>query len=102
MICGHLLRAALAGSWVLAILTVANVASPEAIASGQIRFAAIGQDPNDVARFLDLGFPVAALLSWMGDSLAGPASGARLSSAGIRRGVADRFAGRFSCRRSSR
>ena len=28
----------------------------------QIRFAASGQDPNDVARFLDLGFPVAALL----------------------------------------
>ena len=57
-----LLRAVLAGSWVLAVLTVANVASPEAIASGQIRFAAIGQDPNDVARFLDLGFPMAALL----------------------------------------
>jgi O-antigen ligase len=32
------------------------------MAAGQIRFAAIGQDPNDVARFLDLGFPVAALL----------------------------------------
>ena len=36
--------------------------SPEAIAAGQIRFAAYGQDPNDVARFLDLGFPLAALL----------------------------------------
>ena len=58
----ELLRAMLAGSWVLAILTVANLASPDAIASGQIRFAAFGQDPNDVARFLDLGFPVAALL----------------------------------------
>lgn len=70
-----LLRAALAGLWVLAILTVANVGSPDAIASGQIRFAAIGQDPNDVARFLDLGFPVAALLSgwetrWPGRLLA--------------------------------
>src|ERR1017187_3414975 len=70
-----LLRAALAGSWMLAILTVANFGSPEAIASGQIRFAAIGQDPNDVARFLDLGFPVAALLSgwetrWPGRLLA--------------------------------
>ena len=70
-----LLRAALAGSWMLTILTVANFGSPEAIASGQIRFAAIGQDPNDVARFLDLGFPVAALLSgwetrWPGRLLA--------------------------------
>ncbi len=57
-----LLRAYVAGSWVLAVLTVANIASPEAIAAGQIRFAAEGQDPNDVARFLDLGFPMAALL----------------------------------------
>ncbi|HEY1897977.1 MAG TPA: O-antigen ligase family protein [Terracidiphilus sp.] len=55
-----LLRAYVAGSWVLAILTVANLASPEA--AGQIRFVAEGQDPNDVARFLDLGFPMAALL----------------------------------------
>jgi O-antigen ligase len=51
-----------AGSWVLAILTLANFASPESIAAGQIRFAAYGQDPNDVARFLDFGFPLAALL----------------------------------------
>jgi O-antigen ligase len=41
----------------------------------QIRFAAFGQDPNDVARFLDLGFPIAALLldgkeSWVGRVLA--------------------------------
>jgi len=57
-----LLRAYVAGSWVLAALTLANFASPEAIAAGQIRFAAVGQDPNDVARFLDLGFPLAALL----------------------------------------
>jgi len=57
-----LLRAFVAGSWVLALLTVANFGSPEAIAAGQIRFAAVGQDPNDVARFLDLGFPLAALL----------------------------------------
>ncbi len=55
-----LLRAYVAGSWVLAILTIANLASPEA--AGQIRFVAEGQDPNDVARFLDLGFPMAALL----------------------------------------
>jgi O-antigen ligase len=57
-----LFRAYIAGSWVLALLTLANLASAEAIASGQIRFAATGQDPNDVARFLDLGFPLAALL----------------------------------------
>lgn len=55
-----LLRAFVAGSWVLALLTIANLASPEA--AGQIRFVAEGQDPNDVARFLDLGFPMTALL----------------------------------------
>lgn len=57
-----LLRAYVAGSWVLAALTVANLASAEAVAAGQIRFAATGQDPNDVARYLDLAFPLAALL----------------------------------------
>jgi O-antigen ligase len=57
-----LLRAYVAGSWVLAALTLANFASPAAIAAGQYRFAAYGQNPNDVARFLDLGFPLAALL----------------------------------------
>jgi O-antigen ligase len=56
------LRAWVAGSWVLALLTLANFASLEAIAASQIRFAASGQDPNDVARFLDLGLPLAALL----------------------------------------
>jgi len=57
-----LLRASVAGSWVLAVLTLANFASAQALAAGQTRFAATGQDPNDVARFLDLGFPLAALL----------------------------------------
>ncbi len=57
-----LLRAYVAGSWMLAALTLANFSSPEAIAADQMRFAAYGQDPNDVARFLDLGFPFAALL----------------------------------------
>jgi O-antigen ligase len=56
-----LLRATVAGSWVLALLTLANFATAEALAN-QIRFAAEGQDPNDVARFLNLGFPLAALL----------------------------------------
>jgi O-antigen ligase len=58
----NLLLATVAGSWVLAVLTLLAFRSPEAIATGQIRFAAYGQDPNEVARFLDLGFPLAALL----------------------------------------
>ena len=57
-----LLRAYVIGSWVLVALTMANFSSPEAFALGQIRFVAEGQDPNDVARYLDLGFPLAALL----------------------------------------
>ena len=44
------------------LLTLVAFSSPEAVAAGQIRFAAYGQDPNEVARFLDLGFPLAALL----------------------------------------
>jgi O-antigen ligase len=58
----NLLRAVVAGSWVLALLTLAAYRSPEAIAS-QFRIAAYGQDPNDVARFLVLGLPAAALLA---------------------------------------
>lgn len=70
-----LMQAFVAGSWVLAILTLANFASPEAMATSQVRFAATGQDPNDVARFLDIGFPCAALLlnaegRWYGRLLA--------------------------------
>jgi O-antigen ligase len=57
-----LLRAFVAGSWVLALLTLKNFTSAEMIAADQIRFVAEGQDPNDVARFLDLAFPLAALL----------------------------------------
>jgi len=57
-----LLRATVAGSWVLAVLTLLAFRSLEAVATGQIRFAAYGQDPNEVARFLDLAFPLAALL----------------------------------------
>jgi len=70
-----LMRAYVAGSWVLALLTVAEAASMAGIASGQMRYVAVGQDPNDVARFLDLGFPLAALLlsseqKWAGRLLA--------------------------------
>ncbi len=56
-----LLRATVAGCWVLALLTLANFATASVVAE-QVRFAAEGQDPNDVARFLSLGFPLAALL----------------------------------------
>jgi len=67
-----LLRAYVAGSWILAALTIGDLASPGA---GQIRFVAEGQDPNDVARFLDLGFPMTALLldgesTWPGNLFA--------------------------------
>jgi O-antigen ligase len=55
-----LLRAYVAGACILAALTLANFASPDA--ADQARFVADGQDPNDVARFLDLGLPIAALL----------------------------------------
>ena len=55
-----LLRAYVAGAWVLAGLTLANFLSP--VSADQTRFVAEGQDPNDVARFLDLGLPMAALL----------------------------------------
>jgi len=57
-----LLRAFVAGSWVLALLTLADFRSAAAIAAEQVRFVAEGQDPNDVARYLDLAFPLAALL----------------------------------------
>ncbi len=57
-----LLRAYVAGSWVLAVLALVNFASVDAMIAGQIRFVAQGQDPNDAARYLDLGFPLAAVL----------------------------------------
>jgi len=57
-----LLRATVAGCCLLAVLTLASFARAETIATDQIRFASAGQDPNDLARFLDLGFPLAALL----------------------------------------
>ena len=57
-----LFRAWLAGSWVLAILTVGGFAFSNDLVQEQVRFAAIGQDPNDVARLLVFGFPIAVLL----------------------------------------
>ena len=74
-----MLRAFVGGCWVLAILTFVNFSSASGAAAGelagQIRFAAEGQDPNDVARFLDLGIAPAALLfatesGWMARLLA--------------------------------
>jgi len=70
-----LVRAYVAGSWVLAALTLASFAAINATTAGQIRYVAQGQDPNDAARFLDLGFPLAALLfdgesRWTGRLLA--------------------------------
>ena len=59
----RLLEVFVGGCWVLALLTIADFRSEEAIAAGQIRFAAYGQDPNDVARYLNFGFPFAALLA---------------------------------------
>lgn len=58
-----LLRAWLAGSGGLAILTIAGFVSSARAASEQVRFAAIGQDPNDVARMLAFGFPIAMLVA---------------------------------------
>ncbi len=60
-----LMAAFVAGCGVLAGLTLldfASFGSGAVSAAEQIRFVAEGQDPNDVARFLDLGFPLAALL----------------------------------------
>lgn len=58
-----LVRAVVAGCGVLALLTLAEFRSLEAFAEEQLRAAAYGQDPNDVARFLILGMPLAALLA---------------------------------------
>jgi len=63
----NLLRAWVAGSLVLAVLALADFAWAQSGAVEQIRFAASGHDPNDVARLLDLTFPLAALL-WLSES----------------------------------
>ncbi|UWZ82890.1 O-antigen ligase family protein [Occallatibacter riparius] len=68
-----LLRAYLAGAFVLAAVTVGSFLLSSS--ADQVRFFAENQDPNDVARFLDLAFPLAALLfgsesRWPGKLLA--------------------------------
>jgi O-antigen ligase len=57
-----LMRAYVAGAWVLALLTLGSVVSGTAEVD-QIRFVAEGQDANDMARYLDMGLPMAALLA---------------------------------------
>jgi hypothetical protein len=57
-----LLRAFVAGCWMLVALTFRDYLTGSAMEAQQIRFVAEGQDPNDVARCLDIGFPFAALL----------------------------------------
>jgi O-antigen ligase len=56
------LRAFVAGSAVLAVLSLANYGTIDASPTGLSRLAAEGQDPNDMARYLCLGLPVAAVL----------------------------------------
>lgn len=58
----NLMRAWLGGSWVLALLTLGSFVTSDPAAADQIRFAAIGQDPNDTARFLAFGAPIAVML----------------------------------------
>jgi O-antigen ligase len=56
-----LMRAYVAGAWVLALLTLGSLVAGGSEAD-QIRFVAGGQDANDMARYLDMGLPMAALL----------------------------------------
>jgi hypothetical protein len=55
------MRAYVAGAWVLALLTLGSLLSGSVVVD-QIRFVAEGQDANDMARYLDMGLPMAALL----------------------------------------
>lgn len=55
-----MMRAYVLGACVLALLTWATLGLPGA--AEQVRFVPVGQDPNDVARYLVLGIPMAALL----------------------------------------
>jgi hypothetical protein len=58
-----LLRAYVAGSWVLAALTLANFASAAAIAAGQISLCcSMDRTRTTWPAILDIGFPLAALL----------------------------------------
>jgi len=76
-----LLRVTVAGSWVLAALTVASFASAEAIAKRTDSFCRHRAGPNDVARFLDLGFPLGGATAEQRAALAVASAGGRLSAA---------------------
>ena len=65
-----LMHAYVAGAWVLCALTMREFASAADL-TGQARFVAEGQDPNDAARFLVMGLPLAAQLLDGGRNLAG-------------------------------
>ena len=51
-----LMRAYVAGSWVLAVLTLANFVSADAMAAGQVRFAAYGAGPQRRGPLSRFGF----------------------------------------------
>ena len=59
----RILRAAVSGMAVLAILTLISYRTAELWEAAQIRYAAEGQDPNDTAHFLALSLPLASLLA---------------------------------------
>ena len=58
-----LMRCMVAGTSMLALLTLAAYRSTQVYADEQLRMAAAGQDPNDVAHFLSLGIPLAGYLA---------------------------------------
>jgi O-antigen ligase len=76
-----LVRAYVAGAGVLSVLTIGSFAFSSG--AGQVRFVSAGQDPNDVARFLDLAFPLAALLLGSESRLHGKLLAAAYIPAGI-------------------
>jgi hypothetical protein len=93
-----LLRAYVAGSWVLAALTSGQLGSPEAVAAGQIRFAAEGRTPTTWLAFSISAFRWPRLLFEQRAALAKPPAGAGLPAAGpgcrVAHGLARRVSGR--------
>jgi len=77
-----LLRAYVAGSWVLAALTVANLASAEAIAAGGGSVCRRRTGSERCGPISRLGFPAGSSAPEQREALAGAAAGARLSAAG--------------------
>jgi hypothetical protein len=77
-----LLRAYVAGSWVLAALTVANLASAEAIAAGGGSVCRRRTGSERCGPISRLRFPAGSSAPVQREALAGAAAGARLSAAG--------------------